>query len=517
MAGLKGLFQRIWTGAEGRATLQNPDSLLLEAFSGNFKTVAGVSVTPDSAMRLSTVSACVRLISENIASLPLHVYRNDGERKRVKVTDLPQYRLLHDEPNPMMTSFVLREVMVNHVLVWGNAYAIIVRDRAANPVAILPVNPDSVRIKKQPNGELLYQAQLASNSTSIGTVVEVNQANMLHVPGLSFDGYTGMSPIKYGAQAIGLAIAAEQYGAAFFGNGAVPSATLEVPGKMNPEQQRALLAAWNAAHQGPSNSHKTAVLVDGAKVNRISVLPNEAQFIETRKMQIGEIARLYRVPPHMIGDLERATFSNIEHQALEFVTHTLRPWLVRFEQEFNRKLFPSAMDGTPSGIYCEFNVDGLLRGDITSRGEYYIKGRQWGWLSANDIRAKENMDAIDGGDTYLTPMNMVDAANPDPQAAARDGMMSAIKSMAERETPAPTINVAAPTINVAQPAIDVRAGDTHVSLPEGFVRVDNTVNTPDVRVDVQPAQVTINEAQKVSRQVIKRDEAGDISEIVNVE
>lgn len=415
MAGLKHLLQRIWTGSgESRASLTSGDGWLLDALSGGYSTAAGVPVTPESAMRLSTVSACVRLISESIGSLPLHVYQRTDERTRAKITGTPQYRLLHDEPNKLMTAFVFRETMAAHVLVWGNAYAMIIRNRAGEPIELLPVNPQSVRISKEPTtGELAYDVSLVFQEFIGGQkVYRVNQADILHVPGLAFDGVTGISPIKYAAQSIGLALAAERYGAAFFGNGSIPAGVLEVAGRPNAEQQRAIAASWNAAYGGSGNSGKTAVLVDGAKFSKVSISPNEAQFIETRKMQIGEIARWYRVPPHMIGDLDKATFSNIEHQALEFVTHTLRPWLVRFEQELNRKLFPSSTDGQPSDTYAEFNVDGLLRGDIKARGDYYVRGRQWGWLSANDIRSKENMEPIEGGDTYLTPMNMVDAANP---------------------------------------------------------------------------------------------------------
>lgn len=412
MAGLKGLLSRIWLGSgESRATLANPDALLLEAF-GSISTASGVAVTPESAMRLSAVSACVRLISESIGSLPLHVYRRKGDRRREKAKDLALYRLLHDEPNRMMTSCIFRETLSANVLCHGNAYAYIERDNAAEPLQLLPLASPSVRvIKEATSGELAYVITLD------GKTFRVNQANIIHVPGLSFDGISGMSPIKYGAQSIGLAIATERFGAAFFGNGSMPSGTLELPGSASPEQQRNLLASWNAAYGGLNNAQKTAVLVGGAKFSPISVNPDEAQFIETRKMQVSEIARWFRVPPHMIGDLDRATFSNIEHQGLDFVTHTLRPWLVRFEQEFNRKLFPTSSSGQPSDLYCEFNVDGLLRGDIKARGEYYVRGRQWGWLSANDIRTQENLEPIEGegGDVYLTPLNMIDT-NKDPAA-----------------------------------------------------------------------------------------------------
>lgn len=417
MGGIKGLLQRIWTGQEERSTLANPDADLLAAL-GVQATASGVHVTPESAMRLSAVSACVRLISESIASLPLHVYRRLDERKRVKVIDVPAHRLLHDEPNPLMTSFTMRETMSAQLLLWGKALAVVIRNQASEPVEILPVHPSRVQIRRSDLIGLVYDVRLPNERT-----ITVGQADMIHVPGLSFDGIESLSPIRYAAQSIGLGIAAEQYGAAFFGNGSTPSGYLTMAERLSPEQVTTLRNSWYASYGGVANSNKTAVLFGGAKFERISIPPSEAQFVEARKFQVAEIARWYRVPPHMIGDLEKATFSNIEHQALEFVTHTLRPWLVRWEQELNRKLFPTSTAGVPSDLYVEFNVDGLLRGDIKSRSDYYIRGRQWGWLSANDIRALENMDPIDNGDVYLSPLNMVQAGDPaaDPQADTKQG------------------------------------------------------------------------------------------------
>lgn len=410
MAGIKGFLQRIWVGGESRSTLANPDAELLAAL-GVQTSATGIHVTPESAMRLSAVWACVRLISESIASLPLHVYRRVDERRRIKVTSVPAYRLLHDEPNQLMTSFAMRETMSAQLLLWGRALAPIIRNQAGQPLEILPVHPSRVQIRKSERIGLVYDVRLPDDR-----MITVGQADMIHVPGLSFDGIESLSPIRYAAQSIGLGLAAEQFGAAFFGNGSTPSGYLTMAEKLNQEQVTTLRNSWYATYGGVSNSNKTAVLFGGAKFERISIPPSEAQFVEARKFQVSEIARWYRVPPHMIGDLEKATFSNIEHQALEFVTHTLRPWLVRWEQELNRKLFPTSTDGVPSDFYVEFNVDGLLRGDIKSRSDYYIRGRQWGWLSANDIRALENMDPIDNGDVYLSPMNMVKAGDTDPAA-----------------------------------------------------------------------------------------------------
>jgi HK97 family phage portal protein len=385
------------------ANASNGDVQMLLDGMGGQRTSAGVSVSADSAMRLSAVSACVRLIAESIASLPLHIYRRTSDSTRVRVSDGQAYRLLHSEPNRLMTSFTFRETLAAHLLLWGNAYAWMVRNQAGDVTELLPVHPQCVLLFKDSGGDLVYEIR-------IGTEVRrLSQWDMLHIPGLSFDGIQGMSPIKYAAQSIGLAIAAENYGGTFFGNGSMPSGTISVPGRLNPEQVNTLRNSWYAAYGGLSNANRTAVLFDGAKFDPISIPPDTAQFVETRKFQVADIARWYRVPPHMIGDLDKATFSNIEHQALEFVTHTLRPWLVRFEQEICRKLFPSSTSGQPSDLYAEFNVDGLLRGDIKSRYEAYAIGRQWGWLSANDIRARENMEPIANGEAYLAPLNMVPA------------------------------------------------------------------------------------------------------------
>jgi HK97 family phage portal protein len=424
MAGLKGVLQWVWEGRPDtgavRSGLQNPEEWMLEAF-GARKTSSGVSVSADSAMRLSAVSACVRLISESIASLPLNVFRRVDAKRRERVSDVPAYRLLHAEPNRLMTSFVFRDTMTAAVLLDGNAYAVIARDGGGNARELLPVPVGtSVRVLRTPGGELAYSFLLDERQFLVG------QWDMLHVPGLAFNGISGMSPIRYAAESVGLGIAAEQYGGSFFGNGSVPSGFITLPGKLSPEQSQSLRNSWYAAYGGLLNANRTAVLFEGAKFEKISIPPDEAQFIETRKFQVSEIARWYRVPPHMIGDLEKSTNNNIEHQSLEFVTHTLRPWLVRFEQEFNRKLFPVSSDGVPSDLYCEFNVDGLLRGDIKSRTAYYQAARQWGWMSVNDIRAIENMEPVADGDIYLSPLNMQPlgaqlAADPADDSAGDQG------------------------------------------------------------------------------------------------
>lgn len=409
---LRDILRYLWVGtqaadagvAERDLTLGNASALI--DVTGETATRSGVMVTVDRAMQLSAVSACVRLLAESIASLPLNVYRRRADGGRTRVTNIPEYRLLHDEPNPLMTSFVWRETTAAHLLLWGNSFSVIQRGDGATPTALLPLLPQHVRVLKQSNGELAYHV------SGLGMNQVINQADMLHIPGLAFDGMVGMSPIKYAAQSIGLGLAAEAYGAGFFGNSSIPSGFITTSMKLTPEQARAIGQRW-AENYGASRSQGTAVLDNGTEFKRVTIPPEEAQFIETRKFQLADIARWYRVPPHMIGDLERSTFSNIEHQGLQFVTHTLRPWLVRLEQEITRKLFPSSTEGQPSELYVEFNVEGLLRGDVKSRYEAYAIGRQWGWLSTNDIRGRENLEPVaDGDKDYLQPLNMVPRGRP---------------------------------------------------------------------------------------------------------
>lgn len=401
---IKQLIQRIWSGSETRTTLTSPSLSLSEALTLNATPAAGVTVTPEVAMTSTAVAACVRVIAESIASLPVHIYERGNESRR-RVVDESIAWMVEREPNRRQSSFVFREMLMAHVLVYGNAYALIVRNAGGEVTELLPVMPQHVGVRLAPSGELIYDFLIGSPDT--GVVGSWNQANVLHIPGLAFNGITGISPVRYAARAIGLAIAAETFGAALFANGSLPAGYLKIPEKLTQEQLARLRESWYAAYGGLGNANRTAVLFGGAEFAKMGIPPDEAQFLETRRFQVAEIARWYRVPLHMIGDLERATFSNIEHQSTDFVVHTLRPWLTRLEQEFNRKLFPSSAEtGRPASRYLEFNVDGLLRGDVKTRGDYYVRGRQWGWLSANDIRRLENMEPIAGGDDYLVPLNM---------------------------------------------------------------------------------------------------------------
>lgn len=366
------------------------------------RTTSGKPVNETTAMQTTAVYSCVRILAETLASLPLHVYKyKDGGGKEL-VHEHPLYWLLHDEPNPEMTSFVFRETLMSHLLIWGNAYAQVIRDGAGRVLALYPLLPNKMQVERDARGELYY---IYSKDTDENPMIKkygeiiLKKDEVLHIPGLGFDGLIGYSPIAMAKNAVGMTLACEEYGASFFANGANPGGVLEHPGVLKDPAK--IRESWNAVYRGANNAHKVAVLEEGMKYQQIGIPPEEAQFLETRKFQLNEIARLYRIPPHMIGDLDKSSFSNIEQQSLEFVKYTLQPWLVRWEQSLQSALLLPGEKGT---YFIKLNVDGLLRGDYQSRMNGYATGRQNGWFSTNDIREMENLNPIpaeEGGDLYL--------------------------------------------------------------------------------------------------------------------
>lgn len=376
------------------------------------RTTSGKPVNETTAMQTTAVYACVRILSEAIASLPVHVYDyKDGGGKEM-VIDHPLYQVLHDEPNPEMTSFVFRETLMSHLLIWGNAYAQIIRDGAGRVLGLYPLLPNKMDVQRDDKGEIYYVYSRSSdenpNFKEYGDI-KLQKEDVLHIPGLGFDGLIGYSPIAMAKNAVGMTLACEEYGASFFANGANPGGVLEHPGVLkDPSKVR---DSWNAVYRGTSNAHKIAVLEEGMKYQQVGIPPEEAQFLETRKFQINEIARLYRIPPHMVGDLEKSSFSNIEQQSLEFVKYTLDPWVIRWEQSLQKALL---LPGEKGKYFIKLNVDGLMRGDYQSRMNGYSIGRQNGWLSANDIREMEDMNPItdeDGGNLYLINGNLCKLAD----------------------------------------------------------------------------------------------------------
>ena len=398
------------------------------------RTTSGKPVNERTAMQTTAVYACVRILAEAIASLPLHVYEYQDDGGKKLVHDHPLYYLLHDEPNPEMTSFVFRETLMSHLLIWGNAYAQIIRDGAGRVLGLYPLLPDKMEVQRDDRGNIYYVYSRNSDENPMFKEygnIKLKAEDVLHIPGLGFDGLIGYSPIAMAKNAVGMTLACEEYGASFFANGANPGGVLEHPGVLkDPSKVR---ESWNSVYRGVNNAHKIAVLEEGMKYQQIGIPPEEAQFLETRKFQINEIARLYRIPPHMVGDLDKSSFSNIEQQSLEFVKYTLDPWVILWEQSLQRSLL---LPGEKGKYFIKLNVDGLLRGDYQSRMNGYAVGRQNGWFSANDIREMENMNPIpdeEGGNLYLVNGAMTKLADAGAFAGADNGQQKEEEKLPAQE------------------------------------------------------------------------------------
>lgn len=398
-----GFFDRLFSR-------KSAGSVIAEVLRGT-QTASGAHVNVDSAMRVAAVYACVRVISETIGSLPLHVYQRRATGGKTIYRDHPLYRLLHSQPNSWQTSFEFREMMQANFELRGNAYAYKNMDQRGNVLELLPLHPDRVEVKQLRDMSLEYHVQLGDSSDR----VVLRQDQVFHLRGLSSNGYIGRSTLQDARDVIGVAISTQEFAGRFYKNDATPSVVLSHPGKLNKEVADRIRDSWNAAFAGSGNARKTAVLEEGMSIERLTLSAEDAQFLETRKFQRSEIAGLFRVPAHLIGDLERATFSNIEAQQIDFVMHCIRPRLVRWEQAMMRDLFAK-----PEQYFPEHNVEGLLRGDAKSRFDAYAIGRNWGWLSVNEIRERENLNPIPEGDVYLQPLNMVAAGQPVATASKGD-------------------------------------------------------------------------------------------------
>ncbi len=398
-----GIFSSLW---ERRSTLKSPEPWLLRLLGGE-PTAPGVAVTPLSSLQSVAVFACNRILAESVSSLPLILHRRLAGGGRERGLNHSLYSILHDLPNPEMTSMELRETLQGHLGLWGNAYAEIERDNGDRVKGLWPLRPDRVDIQRV-NGELVYFVTIGNELEHDPEVEPLRARQVMHLRGLGYDGIRGYNPIAQARQAVGLSLATEEFGARFFGNGARPGAVLEHPGKLSDKAYDRLLKSWNDRHEGLSRAHRMAILEEGVKLHEVGIPPEDAQFLETRKFQVTEIARLFRVPPHMLADLERATFSNIEQQSLEFVIYTLTPWLVRWEQAIYRDLLSAA---ERKSYFAKHQVNALLRGDIKSRYEAYHIARQDGWMNGDDIRELEELNPMPAGQgqIYLVPLNMVPA------------------------------------------------------------------------------------------------------------
>ena len=362
---------------------------------------SGEQVDEKSAMQIATVYACVRLLAESVAQLPLHLYRVTGDDGQEKAKNHPLYRILYREPNPEMTSFSFWEAVMTHLLLWGNAYAQVVRDGKNSILGLYPLLPENVEIDRTEKGELYYIYHAYTDEVPGETNKDIifRRDEILHIPGLGFNGLVGFSPIAMMKNALGTTIAVEKYGSSFFKNNGQPLGVLEHPGVLKDPQK--IRDNWMDTYGGPNNAHKIAILEEGMTYKPISLPPEDSQFLSTREFGVEEICRIFRVPPHMVQDLKRATFSNIEHQAIDYVVHTLDPWLVRIEKAIVKDLL---VEEEKDDYFPKFNVDGLLRGDYKSRMDGYSVGISTGIISPNEARQKENMPPLpedEGGDYHI--------------------------------------------------------------------------------------------------------------------
>jgi len=371
--------------------------------------LTGETVTEQSALSYSAVFYAISLISGTVGSLPLHLMQQRGKSK-VLATEHPLYRILHTAPNPYMNAMQLRECLMAHVLAWGNGYCEIVRNTIGDVVALWPIGPDRVK-PEMDDGKLVYRVTIPNS----GEQVLLPRGRVLHVAGLGFDGFLGYSVVAMARKSLGLGMAMETYGARFFGNGTHPGVIVSHPAQLSAQAHANLKQSLTDAYSGLGNAHRLMLLEDGMKVEKISIPNNDSQFLESRQFQIPEVARWFNLPPHKLKDLSKSSFNNIESEQISFVTDSILPWLIRCEQSFQQQLL------TPSeqkrGLYFKHIVEGLLRGDAKSRGEFYASMFMIGGMSINEIREKEDLDPIDGGDIHLVPMNMVTVENAGKPAA----------------------------------------------------------------------------------------------------
>ena len=382
-------FFDIFTGKKNKPEKRN----FLDYALGTLDT-KNVLVNPQTSLTFSAVYAAVRVISETISQLPFNLYIKT-DKGREQYIQSPLYNLAHSEPNHIQTKYIFFETLINTLLLYGNAYAHIERNQRGLPIGLYLCHPDDVKVEYIDN-TLLYDLK---------DVGKFDSSDIIHIPDMALDGIVGQSRIAAARDNIALGIAAQTYGKDFFESGAKVSGVLKHPGQLGGDAMQALSKQWHRTyHSGYKGTFKTAVLEEGMDYKAIQLRPDEAQFLATRKFSILEISRIFRVPPHLLGDLERATFSNIEQQSIEFVTHTINPLATKIEQEFNKKLI---FENDKGKTYFEFNTTALLRGDSKSRAEYYAKLFSIGAISPNEITRKENMHDSEDGNKYYVPMNML--------------------------------------------------------------------------------------------------------------
>ena len=396
-----GIFSRL----EKRSSLATPEKWLLDWFAGgSIETSAGVRVTSTTAMQMVAVYSCIDILSRTVGSLPLYLYRRLAGGGKDLVRKHPLFSLMRRQPNPEMTAMRYRSTLQGHLASWGNCYSYI--DWAGNgyPKALWPIRPDRVRVERI-SGKLKYSYYPGSDDMKFTESFVIPNESMLHIPGFGFDGVIGYSPISLAREAIGLGMATEEFGARYFGTGTHPSMIIEHPDKL--KDSKVFREAISEVYGGLGKSHRIMVIEDGMTAKPISINPQDSQFLETRKFQISEICRLFHVPPHMLADVEKSTSwgTGIEEQNIGFITHTMRPWFVLWEEELGKILL---LEREKDDHFFEFDLMALLRGDSAKRWTAYIMGKRNGILNADEIRNWENLNPIPGGlgQEYIIEKNM---------------------------------------------------------------------------------------------------------------
>lgn len=409
-----GFLRRITSAFGETGKLSDDNSWLTRAVGG--RSSSGILVNESSALTLSAVWACHRILAETLAHPPLVVYERkkgkDGKQRIEPAADLEIFWSLKNEFNDHMTSLVARETVMGHVAGYGNGYFEVERRRNAEPVQLWPMLPDRTNPILE-NGKLRYETRVD------GQPVKISAQNTVHIPGLGFDGYKGYSPIQMARNVVGLGQATEEFGAKYFSQGSKSGGVLMYPGQLSPKAKENIQNSFENDTQGLDKAHRITILEEGTKFIATTIPPNDAQFLETRKFQVIEIARFYRMPLHKMQEMERSTNNNIEQQAIEFVMDTMLPWFVRWEQELNRKLWVTREDR--KRYFCKFNLNGLLRGDSAARSQYYKSAIETGYMTRNEVRELEDLEPLDGLDEPLVPLNMGSANDntlPDEKALA---------------------------------------------------------------------------------------------------
>jgi|ERR1035437_375554 HK97 family phage portal protein len=469
-----------------RSGYLNPAPWLVSWLTGGQISTSGVTVNANTALRSSTVFACVSAIASDVAKLPLEIFRENSDGTRQKADTHPVYPLLHSQPNPLMTAFDLRSVMTAHCLLTGNAYALIARDGRGAVKELWPLRPDRTLVYRVNERALEYWVGWLPQDGRPMQYQWYSQDDILHIPGLGYDGLVGYDVISFAKESIGNSLAVDQFGGAFFGNGAHPGGVLEHPGKLNDDGRKNLRESWNAMHQGAANQGKTAILEEGMKYNALTLAPEQSQFIETRQFSVADVCRWFRMLPRKVGDTTRAQgWSTVEASNTEYVQDALMPWLVRWEERIKMRL----LGGPSSGLYAKHNVKELLRGDSAARSLFYKSAITDGWMTRNEVRFLEDMDPIKGLDEPLIPLNMATQKE-------KDAALEAVQNPS-----APALPASDPNALAANPAdgpnAETNAFPPKPSWPFGQVGLEYRMAS----IDEAFAPIFVN----TSRWLVKRE------------